>query len=124
MDDEAPALALHAERAEQLRLEHALRLPPRHALGLRIPALREIPDALAAAAADDRHLAARAEHLEHQPHLPLPPPAVRLAPRAGVIGDLAREQRPAPLELSQHVAAVRRVFPQVRDVAAVERPVA
>ena len=52
-----------------------------------------------------------------RPILRCAPPAVRLAPARRVILDLAREQRAAPLELAQDVAAERRVLLQVRDRA-------
>ena len=48
-------------------------------LRLGIPALGEVPHPLLAAPADDRDLAARVQHLQHQAHLARAPPAVRLA---------------------------------------------
>ena len=81
---------------------------------LGIPALGEIPDALLAAAADDGDLAARVQDAEHQTHLARAPPAVRLALRRPVVLDLAREERPAPVELAQDVAPERGVLLQVR----------
>jgi hypothetical protein len=122
--EELPFPEPHAERAEPLLLEDRARLPPGDPLGLRVEALGEIPDTLLAAAADDGHLAARVQHLQHQAHLALAPPAVRLAPVRAVILDLAREQRAAPLQLAQNVAAIRGVVAQVRDQAPVERAVA
>src|SRR4051812_9515298 len=95
-----------AECAELLLLEVRLRLAQRHTLGLRIPALGDVPHALPAAAADDRDLSARAENFEHQSHLARAPPVVAVgALPAHVRVDLAREQRPALLELAQDVAA-------------------
>ena len=101
-----PRCEPHAERAEALLVVEPPRLRERQRLGLGIPALGEIPDALLALPADDRHLAARGEELEHQAHLALAPPAVVLASVAGRVGDLAREERPALAQLLQDVAAV------------------
>src|SRR3954468_6194049 len=120
-----PAALLEADaaRAEALVLEDPLRLGPAHLLRLGIPALGEVPHALLAAPSDDGHLPARVQHAEHQPHLALAPPAVRVAPARPVVLDLAREQRSAPLELAQDVTPERRVLLQVVDQPAVERAV-
>src|SRR5581483_5467768 len=122
MRDEAAAAKLDAERAEAALVDQPLRLAPRDALRLGVPALGEIPDALRPAAADDGDLAARRHALQHQPHLARTPPAVRLPRVPGVVLDLTREQRPAPFERAQDVAAVGGVLLQVGDDAAVERP--
>ncbi len=111
MRDEPAALEPHAERAEALLLVQPPRLRDRQRLGLGIPALGEIPEALLAAPPDDGHLAARGEELEHQAHLPLAPPAVVLAPVAGRVFDLAGQQRAALAQLLQDVAAERRRAP-------------
>src|SRR6185503_6896959 len=105
MGHEAPLREAHPERAELPLVEHPLCLGPADPLRLGIPALREIPDALLAAAADDGDLAPCVQDPEHQPHLPLAPPAMRLAPRRRMILDLARQQRAAAFELAQHVAS-------------------
>src|SRR4051812_39736831 len=108
-------------RAEAPVVEDARRLAPAHRLALGIPALGEVPHPLPAAAPDDGDLSARVQHAEHQPHLALAPPAVRLAAAGAVVVDLAREERPALLQLAQDIAPERRVLLQVADEAAVER---
>src|SRR5690242_21160624 len=99
MGDPSALLEAHALRAKPFLASAALCLRPRDHLALRKPAVGEIPDALLAAPADDGDLAARAHHLEHQPHLPCAPPAVSLAAGRLVILDLTGEERPAALEL-------------------------
>ena len=79
-----------AERPAPPLCEVLLRVLQRRAIGLGIPALGEIPDSLLSLPSDDGHLAARVQDAEHQPHLPLAPPAVSLARRRLVILDLAR----------------------------------
>src|SRR5207253_2705714 len=83
--DEPPTLQPHADRAEALLVVEPSRLCERQGLGLGVPALGEIPDALLALSADDRDLAASGEELQHQAHLALAPPAVVLTPVAGRI---------------------------------------
>src|SRR5581483_12238202 len=83
--DELPALEPHAERAEALLLADLQRLLQGELLRLGEPALGKIPDALLAAATDDRHLAAGAHALEHQAHLARAPPAVVLALRPRMV---------------------------------------
>src|SRR5207247_1538809 len=111
------------ERAEALLGEQLLRFAQGDSLRLRIPALREIPGALAAPPADDSDLAAGGENLEHQSHLPGAPPLVPLLVLpAPVCLDLAGEQGAALLELAQHVAPE---WPVRREPVArvpVERP--
>ena len=124
MRDEAAALESHAERAEAALLPELPRLGERQRLGLGVPALGEIPDALLAAPPDDGDLAARAEAVEHQAHLPLAPPAVAFAPVGRRVLDLARQQRAALAELLQDVAAVGRVLLEPGDDPPVEWPVA
>src|SRR6476646_992150 len=97
----------HAAGAEPSVLEDRLRLVPRHLVALGVPGIGEVPEPRLAAASADGHLAARVQHAEHQAHLALAPPAVRVAARGLVILDLAREERPALLELAKHVAPVR-----------------
>src|SRR5262249_37060318 len=93
-------------------------------LGLGVPALGEVPDALLAATTDDCDLAACAETLEHQPHLPLAPPAVLLAPVARRVLHLAGEERATLSELSEDVAAVGGVLLEPVDDVPVCSPVA
>ena len=114
---------LHAECAEALLIERALGLGQRDLLRLRVPALGEIPHALLAAPADDRHLPACVQDAEHQAHLARAPPAVRFASRRLVILDLAGEKRPALLQLAQDVTPERGVLLQVLDEPPVVRPV-
>ena len=118
MREPASLLEAHALRAEAACPRRSLS-PPRHGIvsvsGYQRSARSQ--SALLAAAADDGDLAAGVQHAEHQPHLPLAPPAVRLASGRLVVLDLAREQRAALLELAQHVAAVRGVLLQVRRSA-------
>jgi hypothetical protein len=66
----------HAERAEALLLEGAISLAQRQRLGLRVPALGEVPEPLAAAAPDNRDLPVDVQRLEHQPDVALAVPAV------------------------------------------------
>src|SRR5205823_768353 len=102
----AAVLVADAEHAEAPLLQQAFRLRPRQLLvRLRIPALAEVPESLSVAPADDRDFAAAAQQLEHEAHLGSPPPDVMLFAHARVVLDLAREERTAPLELAQHVAA-------------------
>jgi len=68
-----------AERAEASIGEEPIRLADGHPLGLRIPALGEVPDPLLPPSPHDCDLAVRGEDLEHQPHLPGAPPVVVLA---------------------------------------------
>src|SRR4051812_11292826 len=89
-EEPSPA-QLDAQRPEPLVLEPALRLRPRDSLGLRVPALGEVPETLPAPAPDDGNLAYGVQHAQHQPHLALAPPAVGLAARRPVILDLPRE---------------------------------
>src|SRR3954451_12661051 len=117
----AALLQPDALRAEAPVVEDARRLAPAHRLGVGVPALGEVPHALPAAPPDDGDLSARVQHAEHQSHLTLTPPAVRLAAAGAVVVDLAREERPALLQLAQDVAPERRVLLQVVDEAAVER---
>jgi hypothetical protein len=67
-------------------------LPPGHrpgnALHLRVPALRELPHALPLPPADDGDLATVVEEHQHQRHLALAPPPVRLAAGGRVVLDL------------------------------------
>src|ERR1700752_1840099 len=117
MRDQASALEPDAERAESLLRDAALHLTDRDRLRRRVPAVGEIPHALAAAPSDHRDLAACAQHVEHQAHLADAPPPVRLAVHARVILDLARGERPPPLELTQNVTAERGVLLDVRLAA-------
>src|SRR5829696_2154904 len=104
MGDPPVAVLPDAQRAEALLLHPLLGLAQRDPFRLRIPALAEIPQPLPVAPPDDRDLAATAQQLEHQPHLASSPPDVVLPLHALVVLDLAREQRAAPLELTQDVA--------------------
>src|SRR5207244_13596288 len=72
----------------------------------------EVPEPLAAAPPDDGDLAVHVEGLQHQPDVPVPVPPVLEPVVARSVLELAREERPAPLELSEHVAAKRRVLVQ------------
>ena len=93
-------------------------------LGLGVPPLGEVPDALLALPADDRDLAARREALEHEAHLPRAPPAMALAAVAGRVLDLAREEGAALAELLQDVAPEGGVLLEPGDDPQVERAVA
>src|SRR5579859_555795 len=124
MREEPASVEAHAERAKASFLVQAPRLRQRQRLGLGIPAVGEIPDALLAPPADDGDLAARREALEHQAHLPLAPPGVLLALVARRVLDLAREKGPALAQLFEDVAAEGGVLPQPLDDPQVERPVA
>ena len=101
-----------AERALLPAFELALGLAPRERLALREDALGEVPDALLAVAPCHRDLAARREDVEHQPHVPVAPPAVAHTRRHHVVLEVAGEQRPAGLELSQDVPPEARVLAQ------------
>jgi hypothetical protein len=81
----------------------------------------EVPEALAAAAADDRDATAAVEDLEHDRDASASVPAVRLALRRRAVLDLAREERAAALELAEHVAPERRVRLQELVAAALPR---
>src|SRR5205085_8612964 len=76
----------------------------------RVPALGEVPEPLAAAPSDDGDLAVDVKRLEHQADVAVPVPAV-LDPTLGrAVFEVAREERPTPLELAQHVATEGRVL--------------
>ena len=113
MGNQSAPHELHAERAKPALLDDPLRLRPGELLRLGVPALREVPDALATSATDDGDVAARVQHLQHQTRLAATPPAVIFPFHARVVGDLARQERPAGIELSEHVPAERRVLLQV-----------
>src|SRR5215210_3047643 len=112
MGDPPVAVLPDAQCAEALLLHPLLGLAQRDPFRLRIPALAEIPQPLPVAPPDDRDLAATAKQLQHQPHLASSPPDVVLSLHALVVLDLAREQRAAPLELAEDVAAERGVLPE------------
>ena len=85
----------------------------RHLLRLRIPALGEVPDALLAAPRRRRPpRRARSARRASGPSCARPTSGAASRPPA-VILDLAREQRPASLELAQDVAAEGGVLLQV-----------
>ena len=108
----------HARGAKSLLLEESLGLAQRHGLGLRVPAVGEIPEPLAAAPADDRNLRPAVQDLEHLGHPARAEPAVRSALHGGVVFELSREERSAPFELAQHVASEARIRFQERRTAA------
>src|SRR5882724_9382276 len=84
--------------APPLLRERALGLRVGDPIGLGwIPALREVPETLLAATADDRDLPANLQELEHDPHVARAPPRMLLALRRRPILELASEQRPAPI---------------------------
>jgi hypothetical protein len=103
----AQASSLHpdAERVPALLLDQPLRLAPGHRLARREDALAEVPNPLLADAARDRYLAACLQHVEHEPHVAVAPPAVRLAAGRQVVLQFTRQQRAVALELAQDVAA-------------------
>src|SRR5215831_12060594 len=123
MRDQAATLEPDPERAEALLVIQPPRLRQRERLGLGIPPLAEIPDALLAAPTYDGDLALGREDFEHQPHLALTPPAVVLAPMAGCVLDLAREQRAAFAKLAQNVAAKSGVLLEPFATIAIQRPI-
>src|SRR5262245_21955990 len=77
------------ERAEALLGALALGVTQRNPLGLGVPTLAEIPQALSVAAAHDRHAPAAVEDLEHHGHVAVAPPAARLERPDGVVLELA-----------------------------------
>src|SRR5205823_13850188 len=88
---------------------------PRDLLRLRVPALGEVPQALALPAPDHGDEPLPREDLEHQSHLARAPPLVPvLADATRVRLDLPREQRAAALELAEDVALEARVLAQER----------
>jgi hypothetical protein len=98
------------ERAETLLREQGLGLAQRQRLRLRVPALGEVPEALLPPPARDRDRAAAVQDLQHHAHPAAPVPAVLLASRPGrPVIELARQQGPAPVELTQDVAPERGV---------------
>ena len=105
MREQPAALEPDAQRAEALLRQPPAGLAPRDALARGVPALGEIPHALPLPPADDGDLAAVVE--EHSISAIFRSPHQRCASRrvGRVVLDLAGEQRPAPLELAQHVAA-------------------
>src|SRR5439155_15810120 len=64
----------YPHRSPQTVLEQPFRLTQRERLGLRIPALGEVPQPLATPAADDGDLAVDVKRLEHAAHVPAPVP--------------------------------------------------
>ena len=64
---------------------------------------------MTAAPPDDRDLAAATEDLEQRRDLAGAEPAMRSALHRGPVLELAREERPALLELAQHVPSEARV---------------
>src|SRR3954471_23159115 len=92
--------------------ELALRLAPRQRLGVGPHALRKIPESVSADAAGHRDLAAAGQHVHHQPQRAATPPRMPLVVPPRVIFEVARKQRPVPLDLAQDVSAETRVLPQ------------
>src|SRR5687768_15199201 len=88
----------HPERPEPLVGNRPVGLAQRYGLGLRIPALAEVPQALAASPSDDGDEAAAVEELEHDPDVSVAVPA-RVTLLRRVVFKLAREHRPVLLEL-------------------------
>src|SRR6185312_3381939 len=97
------------ERAAPASVELALGLAPRQRVPVAVNTLAEVPEPELADAAGDGDLAAGGKDVEHQPRLPTAPPPVILAGRHQVVLEVARQQRPVPLELPQHVPAEARV---------------
>src|SRR5207237_652238 len=89
-----------------------LGLAQRDRLRLRVPALSQVPEPLAAAPPDDGDVAVHMEGLQHQADVPAPVPPVVEPLVARPVLEVAREQRAAPFELAEHVAAKRRVLLQ------------
>ena len=85
MRDPLAFLEPDAERTEALLGEATLRLAQGHRLGLGVPALAEVPEALLALTADDRHVTADAEDLQHQAGAARAPPAVPAVPAHRVL---------------------------------------
>src|SRR5205809_95036 len=85
--------------------EDLLGVAQRHRFGLRIPAAGEVPEPLAVSAPHDRERPALVKYLQHHPYLAASEPPVVACPPAGAVLELATEQRPPVLELTQHVAA-------------------
>src|SRR6267154_2440869 len=87
--------------APPLLRERALGLRVGDPIGLGwIPALREVPETLLAAPADDRDLPANLQELEHDPHVARAPPRVLLPPLRRPVLELAPEQGATPVELA------------------------
>ena len=107
--DPATAALLHAERTEPLLGEVGVCLVVRQRLGITVPTLRDVPQALAAVAADGRDLPARAEELEHSADVAISGPAARRPRHLGAVLELAREHRAVAIELAEHVPLERRV---------------
>src|SRR5262249_32518730 len=94
-----------AECTKTLLSEEAFGLAQRNEVRLRPPTIGEIPQALAAATANACDLPAPMQRLEHQPDLPVPPPAVPAPAGPAAVLQLPAEQRPAALELAEDVPA-------------------
>src|SRR5439155_19826668 len=105
VDDPFTFLVADAQRTKALLREQALGLAQRDCLCLGVPALGEIPEPLFPAPADDRDHPASVQELEHQRHLAASPPVARFTGDHQVGFELAREQRPAALQLAQQVTA-------------------
>ncbi len=99
-----------AERAEAPLREHALGGAQGERLGLRKRSLGEIPEPLPAGAPCDRDLPAQVQRRQHEPDLPRSVPPVPLARPCRTILELARRERPAALELAEHVPAKHAVL--------------
>ena len=96
----------HARRAEApLREDPLGRRGSETRLRLRAAALGEIPEPLPAARPATATSPRRWSEREHQPDLARPYQRCRSRSRRGAVLELAREERPASLELAQHVAA-------------------
>src|SRR5215211_7265765 len=95
----APVLLPDAEGSTPLLGELPLRLAERDGLGLGVPALREIPETLAALAPHDGDLPATVQELQHPGQLSASaPPDVALLRTGRAVLELAREERPAAFQ--------------------------
>src|SRR5581483_5040280 len=113
---------LHPERSPAALRELALGVGEQNGLDVRVPPLREIPEPMPRAAPDDRDGAAVCEELQHDRDVPRAPPRMlAVALLRGAVLELAREQRPAALELPQDVLSEGRVLAQERHPHALGR---
>src|SRR6185437_12718423 len=93
-------LAPDPEGPETLLGQGSLGLAQRHGVGLRPPALGEIPEPLPVAPTGDRDLAAAVEEFQHPRELRTGAPPDGAVVSAGcVVLELARRQRTAPVQL-------------------------
>ena len=102
----------HTLGAEVAFGEDPLGLAQRRRLGLGIPALGEIPQALATAAPGDRDLAVEVHRHQHQPDAPRTPPAMVALGADGQVFEVAGEEWPFGLEPADDVAPERAILGQ------------